>query len=64
MHTQKVDPESVGCDSFETDEKLKSDSVIWADCTVLFNQIASYIIVWNITCSVQGKELRDIVSLL
>lgn len=37
MHIHKVDPQSVGHDSLETGGKLKSDSVIWDDYTVLFN---------------------------
>lgn len=45
VHTYKVDPELAGCDSLETEGKLKSDLVIWADYTVLFNWLASYIFV-------------------
>lgn len=43
VHTHKVDLESVRSNSLETDGKLKSDSVIWADCTVLLNWLASNI---------------------
>lgn len=37
VRTQKVDPKPVGHDSLETDGKLKTDSMIWADYTVLFS---------------------------
>lgn len=44
VHTQQVDLESVRHNSLEIDGKLKLDSVIWTNCTVLFNSYQHYII--------------------